>query len=356
MTAPIWTNPLRAVRGKVRRRRIQKARRVLRPTVKGRIMAEANPGQAKPLEDFRFFAVLGTWMEEDVVEATVRNAFAQGVEKVFVVDNASTDATVERALSAGATLAESFETDLYEEPVRILLMNAVVARESLASGAPHIWWLWLDADEFPEGPGGLTIAEYLHTLDRRFRVVGSTYYNHLPTDKPEYISGFHPIDFQPMCEQYTSPHVHFCAQPHWKHPLQRFDRKDLFIMAGGGFHTGSLRTDEPLIEPTDGIVTHHITYREESFTRGRLELLCGGPARNSGNDAVGNRTIQRRFDSLDAVYAHDWKRVNNLRGKEPMLGVTPRPWPDPTSTRRWYDQSELEAAKETWRAAVSAVE
>jgi hypothetical protein len=317
--------------------------------VKGRILAEPNPRQPQPLEDFRFFAVLGTWMEEDVVEATVRNAFTQGAEAVFVVDNASTDATVERAVAAGATLAESFETDAYEERVRILLMNAVVARESLASGAPHIWWLWLDADEFPEGPDGLTIAEYLRTLDRRFRVVGSTYYNHLPTEKPENIPGFHPADFQPLCEQYTSGHVHHCTQPHWKHPLQRFDRSDLFILAGGGFHTGTLRTREPLIEPTGGIVTHHMTYREESFTRGRLELLCGGPARNEFNNAVGNRTIQRRFDSLDAVYAQNWDAVNNLRGEEPLLGVRPRPWPGPTG-RRWYEKSELEAAKEKWRA------
>jgi hypothetical protein len=107
---------------------------------------------------------------------------------------------------------------------------------------------------------------------------------------------------------------------------------------------------DPLIEPVGGIVTHHITYREESASRGRLELLCGGPARNEHNNALGNRTIQRRFESLDAVYAQDWAHVNNLRGEEPLLGVHPTPWPDPTSTRRWYDPSEVEEAKEKWRA------
>jgi len=65
----------------------------------------------------------------------------------------------------------------------------------------------------PEGPAGLTIADYLRRLDRRFRVVGSTYYNHLPTAKPEYIPGFHPIDFQPLCEQFTSDFVPRCASP-----------------------------------------------------------------------------------------------------------------------------------------------
>jgi glycosyltransferase involved in cell wall biosynthesis len=343
-------NPWGVVQRWLRRRRRRKALAVLAPKAKGRVRHEPNPADAEVVDNFRFFAVLGTWMEEDVVEATVKNAFAQGVEAVYVVDNASTDATVERAVDAGATLVETFATKHYEERVRILLMNGVVARMSLASEARHVWWLWLDADEFPEGPDGMTIAEYLRTLDRRFRVVGSTYYNHFPTDKPEYISGFHPLDFQPLCERYTSKHVHHCKQPHWKHPLQRFDDEGPFILASGGFHTGTLRTREPLYEPTGGIVTHHVCYREEEAARRRLELLCGASERNASNDAIGNRTIQRRFDSLDAVYAHDWARVNNLRGDEPMNGVHPVAWPHPDSSRRWYSAEDVATATKKWRA------
>jgi hypothetical protein len=321
------------------------AKRVLDKKAKGRVLHEANPTAPDLLDDFRFYAVLGTWMEGDIVEATVRNAFAQGVEAVYVVDNASTDDTVDRALAAGATLVETFATKQYEERIRILLMNGVVARISLASGAPHVWWLWLDADEFPEGPGAMTIAEYLRTLDRRFRVVGSTYYNHFPHEKPEYIPGFHPLDFQPLGERYTSKHVHHCKQPHWKHPLQRFDDEGPFIMASGGFHTGELRTREPLWEPTGGIVTHHICYRQEEAARTRLELLCGTSERNAFNDSIGNRTIQRRFESLDAVYAQDWAHVNNLRGSDPVLGVHPTAWPDPDSSRRWYSAEDVASAK-----------
>ena len=106
----------------------------------------------------------------------------------------------------------------------------------------------------------------------------------------------------------------------------------------------------PCTEPTGGIVTHHVGYREESFARSRLELLCGGSARNASNDAIGNRTIQRRFDSLDAVYRQDWSRVNNLRGDEPMYGVHPEMWPDPRSSRRWYSEGDVETAKEKWRS------
>jgi hypothetical protein len=349
MARRTWVTSLEAVRRAVNRRQRQWARRILRSPDTKVIRPEENPAEAQPLPSFRFFAILGTWMEEDVVESTVRNAFAQGVEAVFVVDNASTDGTVERAVAAGATVAESFETDAYEERIRILLMNSVVARQSLATGDPYIWWLWLDADEFPEGPDGLTIVEYLRTLDRRFRIVGSTYFNHFPTDKPEYLPGFHPLDFQPLCEQYRAPFDHGCGMPHYKHPLQRFDREGPFISAGDGFHTVSLKRGQSLYEPTGGIVTHHVMYRAEAQTRARLELLCGGPARNASNHAVGNRSIQKRFDSLAAVYAQNWAAVNNLRETAPELGVHPQPWPNPESTRRWYDQDELEAAKEKWR-------
>jgi hypothetical protein len=341
------------VRRDLRQRQRRWARRVLQSQVRRRVFPEANPPDARPLESFRLFAILGTWMEEDVVEATVRNAFAQGVEAVYVVDNASTDRTVERATAAGAVLVETFDTDVYEERVRILLMNGAVARISLSTGAPHIWWLWLDADEFPEGPGGLTIAEYLRTLDRRFRIVGSTYYNHFPTGKPEYIPGFHPIEFQPLCEVHTAAFDHGCGMPHYKHPLQRFDRTGPFLPAGDGFHTVTPRGTEPLYEPKGGIVTHHFTYRDEELTRQRLELLCGGPGRNDFNDSVGNRSIQQRFDSLNAVYAQNWSGVNNLRGIEPVLGVDPHPWDDDHSTRRWYDPSDVEAAKEKWAADAS---
>jgi len=329
------------------------ARRLLPADTRGRVGGEPNPPAPDRLDGFRFFAVLGTWMEQDVVEATVRNAFAQGVEEVYLVDNASTDATVEVAVGAGATLAETFDTAVYDERVRILNKNRVVARTSLASGADHVWWLWLDADEFPEGPDGMTMAEYLGTLDRRFRVVGSTYYNHFPSDEPYYIPGFHPLDFQPLCERYVPLRQRFCDQPHWKHPLQRFDRHSPFLLAIDGFHTATLRTRDPVLEPARGIVTHHVQYREETATRARMNVLCGNVGRNDFNDSLNHRTIKRRFDSLDAVYAGEWDRVNNLSGAEPMLGVHPEPWSEPP-TPRWYSPGELEAAKAAWLVARTA--
>jgi glycosyltransferase involved in cell wall biosynthesis len=312
------------------------------------VVSAPNPADPETLTHFRFFAVLGTWMEEDIVEATVRNAFAQGVEAVYLVDNASTDATVERAVAAGATLAESFETRVYEEHVRVLFMNAVVARESLACGAEHVWWLWLDADEFPEGPDGMTIAEYLRTLDRRFRLVGSTFYNHYPSGKPEYIPGFHPLDFQPLCERYVRVLPRFCDQWHFKHPLQRFDNTGPFVMSIIGFHSANTMNPAPLLEPVGGIVTHHVQYREESFTRARMERLCGGVGRNTYNHSIGNTEIGKRFASLDAIYAQRWGDVDNLRVREANRGVHPQPWNGPAPAHPWYGTEEIEAARRAW--------
>ena len=185
---------------------------------------EANPARPHVLPEFRLFAIVKTWMDEDVIEAIVRNAAVQGAEAVFVVDNGSTDATVQRARAAGATIAEEFQTTSFDGPLAQTFMNAVVARESLRSGAEHVWWLYLDSDEFPEGPAGLSVAEYVATLDRRFRVVGSVCVNHVPGGKPEYVPGFHPIDFQPLCYEFSPSWTPMCGQNHWKHPLQRFDR------------------------------------------------------------------------------------------------------------------------------------
>jgi hypothetical protein len=313
-------------------------------------LCEPNPTSPEVLSDCRLFAVLGTWMEEDVVEATVANAFAQGVEAVYLVDNASTDATVARAVAAGAVLAESYRTEVYEERIRMLLMNAVVARVSLASDAGHIWWLWLDADEFPEGPGGTTIADYVKSLDRRFRLVGSTYYNHFPTGAPAYIPGFHPIDFQPMCQRFVPDHPGYCEQPHWKHPLQRFDRRGPFLSSLQGFHGATLLMGERVTEPLGGIITHHFPYRNEGVTRKRLEELCGGPNRNGYNDAIGNSSIKKRFDTLDAVYSGQWDRVDSLQARQAQPGVHLEPWRDSLSSQRWYDTELLAEVRTAWRA------
>jgi hypothetical protein len=222
-------------------------------------------------------------------------------------------------------------------------MNSVVARESLRSGAEHVWWLYLDSDEFPEGPAGLSVAEYVATLDRRFRVVGSVCVNHLPSGKPEYVPGLHPIDFQPLCYEFSPSWTPLCGQNHWKHPLQRFDRDANFIVSRPGSHWALCPQD--LTEPSGGIVTHHFQYRDEALTRAKLELTCGaGSPRTALYGEDGRDGFSRRIRSLDAVYSQRWGDVEVEVNRTLGAVGEPRPWPSTAVVRRWYPLGEVETA------------
>ena len=272
------------------------------------VVQRRNPASPDVLKEFRLFAIIGTWMEEDVIEATVRNAFEQGCERVFLVDNGSPDDTVDRALAAGAELARTFATSRFDIDLAYELMNECVSRLSADDGANHIWWLWLDADEFPHGPKGLTIREHLAALDRGFRVVGARYINHYPADQPYYISGRHPLDFQPLGEELTT---RTCWWWHRKHPLQRFDRGRPEIRCDIGIHR-VFSTERPLLEPMQPVFLHHFPFRDKDATVRRLSALYsaseGGFARVDLEEHK-HHHMTARLHSLEAVYAHDWQHV-----------------------------------------------
>jgi hypothetical protein len=300
---------------------------------------EDNPSDPERLEGFRFFAVLGTWMEADVVAACVDNAMTQGCERVFIVDNDSPDATVERAVAAGAEMARSFATEHYDEDLRMRLMNEVVEEQSRRQDADHVWWLWLDADEFAHGPHGLSLRRHLSRLDRRFRIVGTRYFNHYPSGSPQYVENRHPIDYQPLCEELTPP---FCSQRHRKHPLQRWDRDAPAIVCEAGFHRA--HSDAPLIEPTQGAFLHHFPFRDEKVSRLRLDALCSTDGGRAREDDPATAHMLPRYRSFDAVYAQRWDEVENfVPGKS--RGVSLTPWtqlvsPADQVIERWYSNGE----------------
>jgi hypothetical protein len=317
-----------------------------------------NPPEPDVLPSFGLFGLVPTWMEGDVIEATVRNAFAQGCERVFLVDNDSPDDTVERAMAGGAELATSFSTDGFDEMTKVAVLNETVERISQEDGRDHIWWLRFDADEFVHGPSGRTIGELLAGLDRRFRIVGTRYFNHFPDRKPEAIPGFHPFDFQPLSEEYVDDQ--FCSLAHRKHPLQRFDRSGPPITSHLGFHQA--RCAEQLYEPTVSCLLHHFPYREETATRARLDALCGrgtaGQARVDYRDSwerhrSGNVSdVSKRYQTLGHVYSQRWDLVENLRRRGRRVGVEPRPWselvdPADRDFARWYTPQELDEALAT---------
>lgn len=299
------------------------------------------PGRSRRsvLPRFRLFGILGTWMESDVVAANIRNARTQGCERVYLVDNGSTDDTVAVACAEGAILARLFKTECYDEWQRVTHMNDVVAEVSEGEGDAHIWWLFLDADEFPHGPRGMTLKEYLGTLDEEIRIVGTRYFNHYPSSRPHYVPGHHPLDFQPLCEEITYP---MCHEHHRKHPLQRHDRHAPRIECSGGFHLAFC--DYQLYEAAESAFLHHFPFRQEATTRERLSSLWASDQNGLARardlyDATAH--MLARHQSLDAVYAQEWSTVVNFIPERPALGVSLKLWdeivePEHRRVLRWY--------------------
>jgi Glycosyl transferase family 2 len=321
------------------------------------------PGEGEPLDRFGLHAIVVTWMEADVIAATVRNAFAQGCDRVLLVDNDSPDDTVAEAAAAGAELARSFATEQLDEMLKVRILNEVVAEVSAAGDHDHVWWLWLDADEFVHGPGGATVRDLVAGLDRRYRIVGSRYFNHFPKGAPESLPGLHPLDLQPLCQEKPG---NLCAAGHRKHHLQRWDRSGPAITSGLGFHAA--RADVTLAEPPASTFTHHFPYRLEAATRARFDALCGRDGSGRARVDTYDRQIRsnagtisdmsKRYRTLAHVYAGEWAEVENLRRAGEQIGVQPEPWsalvdPADAVSARWYDPADLDAAVATWRAAAA---
>jgi hypothetical protein len=329
------------------------------------VVDQADPSRPEPLDAFGLIAIVPTWLESDVIEATVRNAFTQGCDRVLVLDNDSPDDTVAVATAAGAELVRTYSTPQLDEPLKIRLLNEIVREISPTDGRGHVWWLWLDADEFVHGPGGATVRELLAGLDRRYRVVGTRYLNHFPEAAPASLPGFHPVDLQPLAQEQAG---NTCRLRHRKHHLQRWDREGPPITSGLGFHAA--RSAATLVEPTTATITHHFPYRLEAVTRARFEVLCGrDPAGRSRVDLYDHQVrrnagtisdMSKRMLTLDHVYAGEWDRVENLRRDGRVVGVRPQPWtalvpPADTEIARWYPTASLDAAVAEWRSSVNAV-
>lgn len=302
----------------------------------------------RTLTGFRFFGIVGTWMEEDIIGASVSNAFHQGCEKVFLVDNYSSDQTVENAVSSGATLAHSYRTESYDERLRIELMNTIMQEVTERDGAAYSWWLWFDADEFPHGPEGDPLKPYLASLDARYRVVGARYFQHFPSNPPHYLPPYHPIHFQPLCYEH---HMGDCS--HRKHPLIRIDRDRPPVIMHEGFH--GCHSSEILLEPSSSAFVHHFPFRAHEVTLRRMIALCGADGTNTSRiqrqdsyeiACYGEPShSSQRFALFEAVYSGKL----NLVAQEMNAGrhsheVNLRSWADTFDGGEvdvWYSKEEL---------------
>jgi Glycosyl transferase family 2 len=309
---------------------------------KGAWIRQRNVADPNPLPEFGLFAIIPTFCEADIIAATVANAFAQGCTGVYIVDNDSPDETVANAVAAGATVAEVWTSDAQDGVEQKTKLYSNASRISAEGGYEHAWWLHIDADEFPKGPHGLTVREYLSGLDRSHRIVGSDFFTHLPTERPHYVPGFHPGEFQPLCYPQPAP---YCRQKHFKHLLLRYDQEGRPLRLGGGQHRIDPACGKGVlaVEPKGGLIVQHFQWRREDDTRRRLEYI----GRRLNDNHQPGLSMFRRLETVDAVYHQDWARVHDDSTKQ--LGVHLQPFADlvapaDASIRRWYSEDELAAA------------
>ena len=208
-------------------------------------------------------AVMCVWNEEDIIESTVKHAFAQGCSNVFVVDNASTDKTVDVAKNAGAKLAAIFETKDFNEDQKVAHLNATVNYINDSTAEEQIWWLYIDADEFPNFDNDITIIDTLKQLDPSIRAVQGYMFDHIPTHQPYHVQGYHPADFQPICAKTSVSKV----------PLLRYDKGHPHLWSIGGAHD-FITHGETIPVLKDFLQIHHFPYRNPEFTFPRAKKLA----------------------------------------------------------------------------------
>jgi glycosyltransferase involved in cell wall biosynthesis len=271
--------------------------------------------------EVRLLAVIGTWMEADIIASTVANAYAQGCERVMLVDNDSPDDTVAVGVAAGAELADTFRTETHDDDERARRSHAVALAASESMGAEHVWCLFLDADELPTGGSGRTIAEHLAGVSSRARVVGSRTFHHFPDSPIAHEPGKHPADHQPLCQERRS---WSCGSGHWKHPLIRLDRTGTLVTPGRGFHIA--HCPDRLFEAAEPIISHHFPFRNEADTRARIAALTRlGP---TGVSRLVNEqwAMARRAANLDAIYGQRWVDVDVFDMLLDGDRLAPLPW------------------------------
>lgn len=256
------------------------------------------------------YALISTWEEADIVEAAVKNCFAEGCDRVYILDNASDDSTVELGVKAGARVAEIYKTDFYRDTLRMRLANRFMQKITEDEAQKELWWLCLDCDEMPKS-ARYPIKQSLERLPLDCNTVGALSLDHFPSGHPANIPGSHPAHLQPLGWLRQYPPNKVCRRGHWKHPLLKTTDGDWWAIFSRGIHAQLIRKGTRLVEPTGALLLHHFPYRNEADTRKRLEKLCSGKERRSLVDdvALNDEGAIQRWKHLDAVYRGDWAKV-----------------------------------------------
>lgn len=279
-------------------------------------------------------AVICVWNEEDIIEATIKHLFAQGCSNVFIIDNFSTDDTVKNAICSGAILADSFNSKYFDELEKIYHLNAVVKNYNDQTNEDHVWWLYIDADEFPNINCNLTIYDFLKSLNLSIRGVHGYMFNHIPRCEPYYIPSHHPIDFQPIATKSSSAKI----------PLLRYDKNKPHLYSAGGAHT--LDTCGELVKIAKDVLNiHHFNYRRFEDTSNRLKLLC--QKRSDGTSRVDRDGYKAKFffnsGNVESAYITRYNKIASIYNVDEYKKLIIESLPYHYKyIVRWYDVKKCE--------------
>ena len=308
-----------------------------------RTMVDNAEERQKP---FVFYAVLFTWHEEDIIEACVKNLFAEGVDRVFLVDNGSPDATVEMAVRGGALHIDTVISERFSEEVKCGNVVSCV-RKVLREEAPErSWWLFCDADEFPTSPDSGTIREFITRLNDKVRVVGGYFIQHYPVMQPHYICGFHPAEFQFYATSHDDKAI-YCDLVHNKHNLIRFDHAMYDISIHAGYH--GLTANDELFEAQDSLYIHHFQYRNKDNTLKRLDALTC--IDSHGASRLGDAEFHKN-DTSNNMWQYVRRNAAAHKMYDGEFSIKPIAWQSMIQHiynvrhmfTRWYGENELVAA------------
>ena len=135
-------------------------------------------------DNFRVVALMSAYNEEDIIVPCLQYLIKQGVE-VYLIDNWSTDSTVELAsefLGKGLLAIEKFPPD---RPSSHYVWKDILSRmEQLTKEIPADWFIFHDVDEIRSSPWpGLRLRDAIRKVDREgFNAIDHTLITFFPVD------------------------------------------------------------------------------------------------------------------------------------------------------------------------------
>jgi glycosyltransferase involved in cell wall biosynthesis len=211
---------------------------------------EETPHSWRGAVPVNLYAVTMVRNEADIIEQTLRHLIAEGVDRVYVADNMSTDDTpaiLQKLVDEGLPLVVTQDDELaYNQDQKMTKL----ARRAMAAGSD--WVLPFDADEFFYGTDG-TLRQALESCPPEMGVIECQGWDHLARDDSGGLSAYRRTDVQ-------------------VHP------KVLFRASTGRvkLHMGNHGVDHPLPAGRGPVEYRHFQYR--TFDQYKMKVTHGAKA------------------------------------------------------------------------------